>query len=88
MSAFQKLEAERKSSEKVRCKLCGSILNLKKQQIKDFYDALLNKEISNATIAEVLEDWGIVTSISTISFHRNGLQGHARHVALIKKAAE
>lgn len=91
MSEFKKLQTQRAddySSIGGRCKLCSAILQLDKSKIKDFYEALIDRHITNSTIVEVLGIWNITTSISTISLHRNGHQGTTKHLDLLKKAAE
>lgn len=90
MSEFKNLQTQRADDSMLnggKCKLCSSVMKLDKSKIKDFYEALIDRDITNATIVEVLGIWNITTSISTISIHRNGRHGHARHMAMLKKAA-
>ena len=91
MSEFkskQKARKEKSALEVGKCKLCGAILRLEKSKIVDFYEAMIDKSIQNITIVEVLGNWDISTSISTISSHRNAFRGDPRHLLAIKKAAE
>jgi len=91
MSEFKKLQEKTANDLTMtggRCKLCSSVLKLEKSKIKDFYDALIDRSIKNATIVEVLGNWNILTSISTISTHRNGGHGHAQHMETLRKASE
>ena len=89
MSEFKKHQEKNANDRTMtgsRCKLCMSVLKLEKSKIKDFYDALIDRSIMNVTIVEVLANWDIVTSISTISTHRNG--GYAQHIEALRKASE
>lgn len=86
--ARQESTANNLSMKGGRCKLCSAILNLDVSKIRDFYEALMDRSITNATIVEVLDNWEIPTSISTISIHRTGRENHARHIEILRKAIE
>ena len=91
MSEFKELQQKNANDHTVsggRCRLCTSVLKLEKSKRKDFYEALLDRTITNATIVEVLGNWDIMTSISTVSIHRTGGHGHAQHIETLRKAAE
>lgn len=86
-SQEKRLAKENSLLEGGKCKLCLSIIGLEKSQIKDFYEAMIDRTIQNLTIVEVLNSWGITSSITNISTHRNSLQGDPRHLLALKKAA-
>jgi hypothetical protein len=91
MSEFKELQQKNANDLTVnggRCKLCSSVLKLEKSKIKDFYEALIDRTITHATIVEVLGNWDIKTSMSTMSYHRTGGYGHAQHIETLRKAAE
>lgn len=84
--ATQEKNANNLSMRGGRCKLCASILKLEKSKIKDFYDALLDRTITTATIVEVLSNWDIQVSTTAVVHHRTGKHNHARHIEVLKKA--
>lgn len=90
MSEFKALQAEKKTQRAERCgkcMLCAQVLELPKKKLADFYEAMLTKSITNEVILDVLKGWDVKTSVTTITNHRNGRNGLAKHMAAIKKAA-
>lgn len=88
MNEFEKLQHKKLIEQRQKkCVTCSGVLGLPKTKIKQFYEALLDHSISAPVISEVLNDWGIASSTSTILNHRHGRDSYAAHMAVIKKAA-
>lgn len=89
MSDFKKKQEEVKQTREEqcgKCVLCGQIRELSKTKQNDFYEAMLDKEITVSTIVEVLRSWGLKTSITTVTMHRStGKKGQAQHMFVLKK---
>lgn len=58
-------------NESSRCEMCKQVATLPKSKQRQLYLALLDKRIDHHTIHDVLDDWGVKTSPTVISYHRN-----------------
>ena len=90
MSEFKKVQDERKTTKQEtggKCNLCTHVLTQPKKRIVDFYEAMIDRTIENQTIKSVLTSWGISSSETVITNHRNGRNGYAMHMANLRKAA-
>ena len=88
MNDFQKAQhAVLIEHQKKKCMTCTGIMAMPKTKIKMFYEAMLDNTITAPVITDVLNGWGIATSVTTIQNHRRGKENYASHMAEIKKAA-
>lgn len=87
LSEFIKLQEEvtnTRASNGGKCILCSTVFSLSKKKQLDFYEAMLNKKITTETILAVLRSWGVKTSLTSVTTHRNGSQGYAKHMTIFK----
>jgi len=69
---FKKLN-DRKISERLgsKCLLCKQVHALPKQKVRQYRNALIDRSIMSGVIVDVLADWGVKTSETTVTNHRN-----------------
>jgi hypothetical protein len=88
VNEFQKLQHQKVIEyRKKKCLTCSGVLALPKTKQKQFYEAMLDPTISSQVISDVLQNWGIASSETTINAHRRGKDSYAEHMSALKKAA-